>query len=248
MSEKLLQPLLEIPSEEERKLRNKVLEEMKQIARGENPLPQEEWDLIWVLSGPPVDVAERFEENGKEVFFNLNDEIAAKDVAKKINESRERLETGIKVSKEVVAKRLNKKVEGLTAEDIKNSAPDIYWNSTDWGNDNLRDRIKEGFLDRYSFPVEKIIISPNLGIQHTGHQFERVEEDVVKGRRKIVIVSDIYHLPRVKRYLHKFRSIINQENAILYPSDQKRVPIDKALGEIKKIYSYIQKGILEEEK
>lgn len=136
----------------------------------------------------------------------------------------------------------------LTLADIKNFSPDIYWNATDWGNDNLRERIKEGLLDKYDFPSEKIIISPNLGIQHTGHQFEKIEEGVIKDRRKIVIISDTYHLPRVKRYLNKKDSKITKENSILYTSQPKRVPIGKALSEIKKVPGYIKKGILEKEK
>lgn len=250
MSEKISESTPEVPSLEERQIKRNVLEDMKEVGRKENPLPQEDWDLVWVLSGPAVDIAEEFtkENEEEEVVFDVNDKIATKDVAKRINESRERLLTGIELAKEVAAKRLNKTIEELTLEDIKNSAPTVYWNATDWGNDNLRKRIEEGFLDSYNFPIGKIVISPNLDIQHTGHQFEKIEDSIIKGKRKIVIISDTYHLPRVKRYLHKKDSKISEENSILYASEPKRVPIGKALSEIKKIPEYIKKGILEKEK
>lgn len=249
MPEKISQPSSETPLEEEKRVRRKVLEDMKELGRGENPLPQEDWDLVWVLSGHSVDIAEEFNEDssGKEVIFDHADKTAEKDVAKKINESRERLETGMKLAKEITAKRLKKPADELTLADIKNSGPDIYWNATDWGNDNLRERIREGFLDKYDFPSEKIIVSANLGIQHTADQFEKIEEKVIEGRRKIVIVSDTYHLPRVKRYLHKKDSKITDENSLLYASQPKRVPIGKALEEIKKVPKYIKKGFLPKE-
>lgn len=213
-------------------------------------MPKEDWDLIWVLSGSPIDIAEEFKEGSesKEVLFDAKDKIAAEDTARKINESKERLETGIKLAKEIAAKRLNKIVEELTSEDIRSAGPDIYWNATNWGNDNLRTRISDGFLDKYNFPSEKIVISPNLGIQHTGHQFEKIEDAIIEGRRKIVIISSAYHLPRVKRYLHKKGSKITEENSVLYASEPKRFPVGKSLGEIKKVPGYIKQGILPEEK
>lgn len=109
MAEKLLQESLENPSPEDRQIRRNVLEDMKEVGRKDNPLPQEDWDLVWVLSGPPVDIAEEFGEGSEEeVLFDVNDKIAAKDVVKKINETRERLLTGIELAKEIAAKRLNK--------------------------------------------------------------------------------------------------------------------------------------------
>ncbi len=237
---------------EERRLRKRVFKDMKEIGRGENPSSEQDWDLIWVLSGPGIDIAEDFPEGKdiKDVIFlggHVDDGPARRDAEKKINESRERLETGIEVAKKVAAKRLGKKVEELTQQDIIENAPPVYWNGTDEGNDNLRQRISEGFLEKYDFPAEKIIISPNLGIQHTGHQFEKIEDGIIEGKRKIVIVSDTYHLPRVKRYLDKKDSKINKENAVLYASEPKRVPVGKALGEIKKIPKYIKGGVLPEE-
>ena len=63
-----------------------------------------------------------------------------------------------------------------------------------------------------------------------------------------MIISDTYHLPRVKRYLHKKDNKITKENTVLYASEPKKIPVGKSLSEIKKVHGYIKKGILPEEK
>ncbi len=236
----------EKPSElspEDKSIKREVFTDMKETGRGEAPKPQQDWDLVWVISGPDMDIAEDFQGN-KEVLFNKDDKSAEKDAERKVNESRERFETGIKVAKEVTALRLGKRVEELTMDDLINNSPDVYWNGGDWQNANLRQRIKEGFLDRYNFPSEKVIVSPDFGIQNTGDNFDKIEDSVIENRRKIAIVSDTYHLPRVRRLLCKEGCKISEEDSILYPSEPRRVPVGKALGEIKKIPGYTHKGIL----
>lgn len=210
--------------------RREVLREMKEIAYAEAPKAEENWDLIWVLSGPPIDIAIESTKESR-------------------NESRERLETGLKIAKEVTAVRLKKDPKNVTAEDILNSGPDVFWNATDWANDNLRQRAEEGLLEkRYNFPRQKLIISPNLKIEYTGHQFERFPRELEERSRRVVLVSDIYHLPRVKRYFRAEYNVIPPEKIILYPSKPRRVPVGKALGETKKVPKYIREGILPKEK
>lgn len=236
------------PDTKRKSIERNVLKDMKEIGRGENPNPEGDWDLVWVISGPPIDIAETFTETrDKEVIYMHEDKIAAKDVERKVNESRERLETGIKVAKEVAAKRLGKTVDELTEEDLKEQAPSVYWNSTDWANDNLRERIEEGFLKQFQFPEEKLVVAPNLDLKHTGDQFKQIEDRVIDGQRKIAIISDTYHLPRVKRYLGSKGSKVDKEHAVLYASEPKRVPVGKALSEIRKVPNYIEKGHLPEE-
>ena len=241
-------PQEEVPHPKDKEVRRKVLEDMKEIGRGENPEVEEDWDLIWVLSGPPIDIRENFADGTREALFPKGDretKIASDDVTNKRNESRRRLETGIKVAKGVCALRLKKDIKDLTVDDVLQHSPAIYWNATDWSNDNMRWAMGEGFFEKtYSFPREKIIVSPNLGIMNTGDQFRKFPEEFVEKNRKIVIISDIYHLPRAKRHLHKKGSKITEQNTVLYPSEPKSVPVGKALGEIKKVPKYIEKGIL----
>lgn len=207
----------------------KVLREMRELADAELPKAEEDWDLIWVLSGSPID-------------------IAIESTKKSRNESRERLETGLKIAREVTAVRLKKDPKDVTAEDILSSGPDVFWNAKDWANDNLRQRAEEGLLEkRYNFPRQKIIISPNLGIEHTSHQFERFPEELEEKSRKVVIVSDTYHLPRVKRTSKKYDAI-PPGKIIWYPSESKKLPrFRQARAEIKKIPQYVRGGILPKE-
>lgn len=222
-------------SEAKKSLKKEILEEMKEFAYEKAPEAQEDWDLIWVLSGPQVDIKR---ESTKEVR----------------NESRERLETGFKVAREVTAKRTGKDIKDLTIEDILQNSPGVYYNGTDEGNDILRQIIEEGILEeRYGFPKEKIMVSPNLKIKHTGHQFESFPEEFVSESRKIVLVTDIYHLPRTKRYFdEKYNKTLeekmNQGGIVIYPSEPRKVPVGSALREIKKIPVYIDEKILPIEK
>ena len=242
--------------EQNPELKDKILDEMRESHNIELPEAQEDWDLIWPLSGPPIDIAEEFNESQeKETGHALlisGDKIAQKDIERKRNESNIRLTKGINIAKEVTAKRLGKKIEELTIEDIQNFGPDIYWNATDESNDNLRQRINEGWVEqRYDFPREKIVVSPNLGILHTGHQFEKFPEKFASKYKKTVVVTDIYHMPRTKRYFNKkYNRALAEEMAegriILYPSGSK-IPYDKAKGEIDKIPEYIDEGILPSE-
>lgn len=228
-------------------VRRNVLADMKKFATGIPPQSEVDWDLIWIFSGPGIDIAEDFRLPGGTILFDDQDGAALKDVARGINESQERLLTGFVIAKDVAAKRLSKRVGALTLGHLSVYAPNVYWNGTDWQNDNLRCRIREGFMAEHCFPEEKMIVSPDVGIQHTGDQFTKIEDWVIDGMRKIVLVSDTYHLPRIKRYLRKYRAKISPENTVLYPSQPLRVPVAKALSEIKKIPAYIERGILDPE-
>jgi hypothetical protein len=215
----------EIPNIDGKDVRRRVLNDMKEIGRGESPKTEEDWDLVWVLSGPPVDIEQ--EIDGER------------------NESKDRLETGFNISREVTALRLGKSIDEINMDDILNSGPKIYWNAEDEVNDSLRKKVEDGLLEeKYSFPRENLIISQNSGIRHTGHQFRDFPEELAEHNRKIVIVSDTYHLPRVKRYLRNDDSKITKEKAVLYPSNPRIVLPSKAISEIKKIPEYIEKGIL----
>jgi uncharacterized SAM-binding protein YcdF (DUF218 family) len=216
--------------EEEKKTRERVLEEMIELATEKLPEPEEDWDIVWVISGPPTD-------------------IKAESTEEEINESRERMETGLKISREVTAKRLGKDVEEVTVDDILNNGPNIYWNATDGANDNLRQRIAERLFEkRYGFPGEKIIVSTNKDIKHTGDQFNEFPRELAEANRKIVFVSDTYHIPRIVRYLLKpGYNAIPLEKVVVYPSEPRRIPADKAMSEIEKIPEYIKEGILPKE-
>ncbi|MDP3883026.1 MAG: hypothetical protein Q8Q48_03140 [Candidatus Staskawiczbacteria bacterium] len=214
-----------LPTPEEREERKEILTEMKEIAHSESPSPKEDWDLIWVLSGPEKSPADAPGQG-------------------KRNENKDRLETAFKIAKAVVALRLGREKEDITQKEIASFGPDVYFNGLDDQNDALRDLIEKGFLENYDFPKEKFIISANLGLKHTGDQFEKIEESVLAGKRKIAIVSSLYHLPRIRRYVKMHQKKIDLEKIILYSAEPRQIPVGAGLGEIKKIPRYEGEGIL----
>ena len=206
----------------------RVIKEYKKFAAMKVE-PQEDWDLIWVLSGPETSIA---------------DEPAGK---KERNITRERLLTAFALSRRVAALRSRKKIKELTIKDILRLAPSVYYNGTDGQNKDLdfllHDRRWE---QKYNFPVERIKISPALGIQHTGDQFKTFPKKLVNNNRRIVLVTSLYHLPRVKRYFgSKYNtSHISIENIILVPAEPRCLPVNLDSREVHKMQMYEERGIL----
>ena len=64
--------------------------------------------------------------------------------------------------------------------------------------------------------------------------------------RKLVLVTDLYHLPRAKRYFNKDFPV-SLEQTILYPSKPDKLRVKRALSEVKKIPKYVEGGLLPEE-
>ena len=205
-----------------------VIKEYKKFA-AIKVVPQEDWDLIWVLSGPETSITD--ESSGK----------------KERNITRDRLLTAFVLSKRVAALRSRKKIKELTRKDIFRLAPSVYYNGTDEQNKDLdslsHDRRWE---QKYNFPAEKIKISPALGIQHTGNQFKTFPKKLVNDNRKIVLVTSLYHLPRVKRYFGSRynTSQISIENVVLVPAEPRCLPVNLDSREARKMQMYEKRGIL----
>ncbi|MEK7665058.1 MAG: ElyC/SanA/YdcF family protein [Patescibacteria group bacterium] len=144
----------------------------------------------------------------------------------KRNEDKDRFETALKVAKQVAKKRKER--------------PIVYYNGSDEQNDNLRGLIKKGFLQRYDFPEEKIIVSENFKIKNTEDQFKKMSDAVLQNKRKIIIVSSAYHLPRVKNYISKYQKKFNPEKIVLYPAEPKIFELKKAKEEAEKIAKYFK--------
>lgn len=205
------------------KFKKGILKEIKKTAYSESSMPEEDWDLVWVLSGPEEDIQEV-------------------PVQGKRNETKDRLITALKIVRQITALRMAKKIKDINIKDILSWGPAVYYNGTDLQNDNLRN-IVEKFSEQQDFPKEKIIISENLGIKHTGDQFTKFPDEILKDKRKIILISDVYHLPRVKRYI-RMEAKFDPQEIILYPSEPKKAPVKKVLKEIRKISRYIKEGIL----
>lgn len=185
--------------------------------------PEKDWDLIWVLSAGELDIA--------------------KDYKNKRNETRDRIESGIRLVKEITALRLSK--NSLTFEDIKQSGPKIYFSGYNPHNRLMKKYISQSyFKNKYHFPDENILIGPQENILHTDSQFQKFPKKFIEENRKIVIVTDAYHLPRSKRYLKKYPKKFDENKFIFYPSKPLNLNIKQINLEIKKIIRYTKNKIL----
>ena len=141
------------------------------------------------------------------------------------NSTQQRFETGLDVARQVTAIRVHKPVEEITLADIEEHGPTIYWSGTAKHNDYFRDYIRPGGLveTAYHFPAE--YITPE---------------------QRVVMVSDLYHLPRLKRYAKKHEDKFPAERLVLYPAQPQRLPIKNTLGDLRNIYLYLKKGFIKE--
>jgi hypothetical protein len=185
--------------------------------------PREDWDLIWVLSGPEISIADA--PFGKE----------------ETNITRDRLLTAFALSRRVAAVRCQKEVEELTNQDILKWAPDVFYNGIEEQNKDLYSLSHgRGWEREYNFPATKIKISQESGIFNTADQFKTFPEELVYNNRKIALVTSLYHLPRVKRYFaSKYNaSHLPLKKVVLIPAEPRLLPTRLVLEEERKIKKY----------
>ena len=128
-------------------------------------------------------------------------------------------------------------------QDMAAFSPQVLYIGTDVQNDNLRN-VADDFLGQRDFPKQKFIILGNLGIKNTSDQIKEIPNNFSGDEREMVIISNAYHLPRIRRYLQSCPNKFNFKKMILYPSNPKKIPPEKILEEIKKMQKYIKDGIL----
>jgi len=210
--------------------RRRIVDELREIAEKGPPEPEADWNIIAPLSGP--EVGDIFDE---ENIGNSG-----------YNETEKRFRSAIDIAKQVTAKRLSKPIEEITLDDIRVSGPFLYFNGLEAQNEFLRGQGVQILEEKYKFPREKLQITDNTGIKHTGHQFQDFGHHVPQ-EGKMVLVSDLYHLPRMRRYLSLETSNLTPDNTVLSPALPLALNVKLTLDEIRKIYPYIEKGILPQE-
>lgn len=217
-----------------RAIKHQVLREMKELRDGKPPVPEADWDVVWVLSGPQWS----FEEEGTEASGN---------------ETKDRLVTGFNVARLVTALRVGKTIDNVNLDDVRRHGPVIYFDAQADKNGNIAKARDTGvFTDQYGIPSEKVIIGPGEGIVNTTDQFKRFPLDLARKSRRIVVVTDAYHLPRTRRI--SMRSTIDgepnpvpSEKLVFYRSDFSKFPFEVVRGEMRKIPLLIKKGWLPSE-
>lgn len=177
--------------------------------------PKQDWELIWVLTG-----YEKIRAGG--ALLNKTD-------------TGRRLETGIKLAKKIVL--INKK-SGDT-----HKAPKIYLSGYNSHNRELAQLLTgDYFKKNYSFPRQSIIVGPKENILHTGDQFAKFPNKFLNATR-IIIVTDVYHIPRAKRYLEAYFPS-HFDKFIFYPSRPISLSQNQIESEIIKIISYWKNGTI----
>lgn len=214
--------------------RHKIMAEYRELAKQAPPLPEKDWGVIWALTGPEETFAEGAKAHPGEEHKTTG-----------YNQTKRRFETALRVAREVTALRLGKEVEKVTSADIKEQGPIIYWGGKAAVNDWFKEFVRSGDYGKtYDFPVENIKITDSRTIQHTGHQFEEFPQDLIPENSKVAIVTDLYHIPRVKRYMKKHQDKFPAGKSLVYPSQPSVLPKRATLQEIRKILLYSQQGIL----
>lgn len=208
-------------------IRKRVTNELREFAEHQ-PQPEASWGLLWVLSGPETSTLDAGDGKG--------------------NQTRERLEAAARLQKEVTGLQLGKPAAEVNIEDIRTQGPAIFFNGTDEQNLSLRELSGRGSLrHQYGVPEEKLLIDADTHIQHTGDQVAHFPTELFPSPPgKLVAISDLSHLPRIKRTLEgSFPVASSAEVAriVLYAAAPK-LRVGEALREIKKIPDYIHKKIL----
>lgn len=217
----------------QRVVEKKVIQELKEFRDKPSPKPQEDWDLIWVLSASEATL-EEYDATGR-------------------NETRDRIQTGFILVRAVTGKRLGKETSDVTIDDVKAYGPKLYFNGREEQNENLRNTCSNGVLEeKYNFPRESLeIASSGLNITNTSHQFEKFPPELLGNKRKIVIVSSARHLPRVQRYVgletNPFLDI-SKDRLIFYPAIPIEFPFGDTIKEVRKVPKYQKAGFLVPEK
>lgn len=208
--------------------RHRYVDELRELAQEGSPKPQEDWDSIYVFSGPEQ---------------TLDDPPAD---AISYNQSEERLAFGMRLAREVTAIRVGKDPEEVTDTDILTQGPRVHSDGTDVQNDDLRTLSDDTFKTRFAFPRQALVVAENSGIRHTGDQFAHFPQEVVSGSRKVVLVSDLYHIPRIRRYLGGSYDAqgIPPERLVFAFSPESRVAVSRGLSEARRLHPYKKGGFL----
>ena len=147
------------------------------------------------------------------------------------SDTRRRLEEGMRLAKKIA--KIN-----------RGKSPSIYISGYDEHNANLKKWRMEGlFEEKYSFPKKNVLIGPLEHILHTGDQFKLFPRKFLKGNKRIVVVTDAYHIPRVERYVEKFFPQ-ERERFVFYPVPSAAPSAVRIKKEVQNIIKYSQKGII----
>lgn len=206
---------------EERKDVHKMIKEFRDHLTTEKYEPPTETSGVVVLSAPP-------EKRDNEVIEKTPENVA-------------RIEYGIEMIKQVVAKKSKKPIEEITNEDIIKYAPPLILNGETEQLPAMSEMAAEA-----EFPKEKIQLlnSGDRGLSNTKTQFEKMNDDKrFQTAKHFTYITTSYHIPRVTRTADQnLNPDINFEVIGIPLKEFKYDIYRKVRGEVKRILKYSEKG------
>lgn len=212
--------------------RHKYVADLRKLLADGLPTPEKDWDSVYVFSGPELTFEEPPHENGP------------------YNQTKFRLETGFDLAKQMTALRLGKPYDEVTVQDIRSSGPAVYFDGYSGHNEYMKAVIAKRRLEtEFGFPDDKFIVPERVGFTgtaHTGEQIEHFPDAILESGKKFAVVSDLYHIPRLKAYLGGVydKKRISKDNAIFYFAGPPKVPFLAARREARNRRPYFRKGFL----
>ena len=207
------------------------IQEIRALRKGGLPVPALDWDVVYVFSGPEITLEE-----------------GPHDTKLGYNQNKNRLLAGFDIAREVTALRLGIETNTISFSDIQKHGPKVYFDGWPHQNESFKDLKKKGTLSRdFGFPDDSLIVGSPVEIVNTGDQVRNLLVNEWQDARKIIFVSDLYHLPRTKRYFGtEGTPRISPERCIFSFPRNSKVSVKIALGEIRRFRLYVLKGFITE--
>lgn len=220
---------------QEKILKNEVRHEIEYLLHhNQHPPIHPDTDAVWVFSGPgtfykPI---EEHEQN----FTRWMD--------------RYRILYGLNIVKQVTAKKVNKKPEEVTKDDIAHYGPVFIYNGKPEENHDLRKALAH---ELSILPEEKVLIIDRVKTEGNIQEIETTIDQVKSFPRELIgkqitsrvaIVSHAPHITRILRYLDEiklFPESIKVEVFSLTPIHEQALYMHE---EMEKVWTYFQKGDL----
>ena len=156
-------------------------------------------------------------------------------------ENKARIEMGIEIIKQVVAKKANKSVDEIENEDILQHAPTLILSGTTEQLPIMKQIVKES-----GFSMEKLelVDCGASGVGNTKTQFETIDKHFAGRKPKhLTFITSDYHVPRVARTGDKSLNLDANFDVIPVPHEKTPYNVFKVVrGEVKRIISYADKG------
>lgn len=214
-------------SAENREWTKQVLKEYKDY---QNPQVTPDIDIVWAISGRGAYSAKPTE------YLLKSPEFATSDLFRE--DDRQQTDFAAQLVREITAARLSKDVENVTDEDVKTHGPILFYNATNYQNDQLREAVDSGTfaIPKDKVRIEKLSETDDPKDANSRTQFEKFPQELLEGLiangHKIALVQARWHLPRIARTINadpvlKKRPLWENVNIVYFVSDKNKKELPK---------------------